>query len=261
MVATIVENAVLMTNGIWVGDADALDKKGWDTLTNEPGSVVKKRPGKELRREPGTPVPESLFRVLDMFKSYGIDEITGMVDVMRGMRTGQVESGVAIESLQLAAQAMIRLKARAMESLIKRIGQKLISRIFQYYTEDRILNLVGVQEEFRQFKFVRSELVRPHANRVADAFRDYQFMIVPGSSLAMSKMQKSMQATQLFQLGLIDELEYLQTIEYPNAEKVAIKAKARRAEMMQAQAAQGGKGNSRSFPNQIGARGGAGMIM
>jgi hypothetical protein len=86
-------------------------------------------------------------------------------------------------------------------------------------------------------------------------------MVVPGSSLAMSKMQKVMMATQLFQLGLIDELELLKTMEYPNAEKVALDAKKRRAAMAQAEGQGGGKGNQRSFPNQIGARGGAGMMM
>lgn len=265
LTSTIIENAILMTNAIWIGDADALSKKEWDNLTNEPGSYVKKRPGKELRREPGLPLPDALYRTLDMFKSYGIDEISGMVDVMRGMHSGQVESGVAIESLQLAAQAMIRLKARSIESLIKRIGQKMISRIFQYWDQDRILNLVGAEEAIRQFNFVRSELIRPYGKRVPDAFRDYQFIVVPGSSLAMSKMQKVMMATQLFQLGLIDELELLKTMEYPNAEKVAMDAQKRRAAMMQAQGGPGGPGggshaNTSSFPFQVGARGGAGQM-
>ncbi len=265
MTSTIVENAIMMSNAIWIGDADALSKKDWDRLTNEPGSHVRKRPGKELRREPGVPLPNYVFEALEYFKSRGIDEISGMVEVMKGLRTGQVESGVAIESLQMMAQAMIRLKARSMESMMKRIGQKLIARVFQYYTDDRILNLVGTDEEFRQFKFVRSELIKPHNKRVPDAFRDYQFMIVPGSSLAMSKMQKVMMATQLFQMGIIDELELLKSMDYPNAERVAAQAKVRRQQMMQAEAQQGGgdsaKGNSRSFPNQMGARGGEGSIM
>jgi hypothetical protein len=267
IISVIVENAIMMSNGIWIGDSDALDKKGWDKLTNEPGSHVRIRPGKELRREPGVALPEYVFRVLDFFKGYGIDEISGMVEVMKGLRTGQVESGVAIESLQLMAQALIRLKARAIESLLKRVGQKLISRVFQYYSDDRILNMVGTDEEFRQFKFVRSELIKPHGKRVPDAFRDYQFMVVPGSSLAMSKMQKVMMATQLFQLGIIDELELLKTMEYPNAEKVAADAKKRRQQMMQQQMMMkgnkgGGQGSQATqFPFQQGARGGQGMIM
>ena len=266
LIATVIENAILMANSIWIGDADALSKKDWTKLTNEPGSHVRVRPGKELRREPPPPLPDYVFRSIDILKSYGIEEVTGMVDVMRGLRTGQVESGVAIESLQLMAQSMIRLKARAIESLLKRVGQKLIARIFQYYTDDRILNLVGQDEAFQQFGFVRSELLKHHSGREEEAFRDYQFMIVPGSSLAMSKMQKVMMATQLYQLGIIDELELLKTMDYPNAEKVAREAQKRRMEM--AQAAQQGqvasgksKANVTSFPFQAGARGGGGMIM
>ncbi len=265
IVAVTVENAIMMSNAIWIGDADALSKKDWEKLSNEPGSNVRVRPGKELKREPGVALPNHVFQLAEYFKSVGIDELSGMVDVMKGMRTGQVESGVAIESLQLMAQSLIRLKARALESLMKRIGQKLISRIFQFYTSDRILNMIGTDDKFRQFGFVRSELVKRHSGREEDAFKDFQFMVVPGSSLAMSKMQKVMMATQLFQMGLIDELELLQTMDYPNAERVAAKAVKRRQEMMQMQGQQGGPGdkgksNVTSFPNQVGARGGPGAM-
>ena len=269
IMATVVENAIMMSNAIWVGDADALSKKDWDKLSNEPGSTVRVRPGKQMRREPGVPLPNYVFELANYFKSVGIEELSGMVDVMKGVRTGQVESGVAIESLQLMAQATIRLKARMMEGMLKRIGQKLIARIFQYWTSDRIVNLIGSDESFRQYEFIRSDLIRKHKGRIEDAFKDYQFMVVPGSSLAISKMQKVMMATQLFQMGIIDELELLQTMDYPNAEKVAKKAQVRRQQMMQMQAQGGGKGggggdsakgNASSFPNQAGARGGPGYL-
>lgn len=51
LLAGILENAILMGNGIWKGDRDALSEDQWKKLSNEPGSHVRVRPGKQLSRE------------------------------------------------------------------------------------------------------------------------------------------------------------------------------------------------------------------
>lgn len=252
LLGTVLENAILMSNAIWVGDKDALSKEDWRKLTNEPGSYIRKRTGKDLHREAPPAMPEYVIQLARYLQS-AIGEVSGMVPTMLGMRSGQVSSGVGVEQLQMAAQALVRLKARAIEGLIQRIGQKLISRIFQYYTTDRFIMQLGKKDELEQYKFVRSELVGDRT-KVQDAFKDYVFHVVPGSGLAMSKVQKSIVATQLFQLGIIDELQLLETMEYPNAEEIAMKARQRRAAMIEAQ--QGGQGGQRSGANrQIGIAG------
>ena len=252
LISTTLENAILMSNAIWVGDRDALSKEDWRKLNNEPGSYVRKRPGKELRREGPTQMSEYTI-VLAKFLQEAMSEMSGMVPSILGQRSGQVSSGVGIEQLQMAAQAMIRLKARSIEALLSRIGQKLISRIFQFYTTDRVLNFLGKQDEFQLFEFIRTKLVG-NKQLQQDAFKDYMFLVVPGSSLAMSKVQKAIVATQLFQMGILDEMDLLQAMEYPNAEKIAIQAKARREMMMKQMAqGQGAGGGQRSSINRQGA--------
>jgi len=253
LLGVVLENAILMSNAIWVGDKDALSKSDWAKLTNEPGSHVRKRTGKELRREAPPAMPEYIIHLARYLQS-AIGEISGMVPTMLGMKSGQVSSGVGVEQLQMAAQALVRLKARAIEGLIQRVGQKLIARIFQYYTSDRLIMKLGKQDELEQYQMVRSELFG-NKGEVPDAFKDYVFHVVPGSGLAMSKVQKSIVATQLFQLGIIGELELLETMEYPNAPEVAQKARERR-ELMQQQQQQGGQAGQRSGMNrQIGMSG------
>jgi hypothetical protein len=131
-------------------------------------------------------------------------------------------SGVAIESLAIMAQTTIRLKARQIESLIQRIGQKLIPRIFAYYTENRIFNLVGEKGGFQQYIFDR-EVIRQAVkadSRGLGIFQDYQFRVVPASSLAMTKWQKGLIATQLFQMGAIDQEALLEAIEFQQREEI-----------------------------------------
>jgi hypothetical protein len=127
---------------------------------------------------------------------------------------------VAIESLAIMAQTTIRLKARQLEGLIQRIGQKLIPRIFAYYTADRVFNLVGDAGKVKKYLYERKLIRELIEKRGMSAFQDYQFRVVPASSLAMTKWQKGLMAIQLFQLGLIDNQAALDALEFPNREEI-----------------------------------------
>jgi hypothetical protein len=219
VLASILENAILMGNGIWVGDRDALSEEGWKKLSNEPGGHVRVRPGKTLRRDTPPALPEYIMRAAEMMVN-GIEKLSGITEVTEGRRPGQVTSGVAIESLAVMAQTTIRLKARQIEGLIQRMGQKLIPRIFAYYTADRIFNLVGEKGGFQQYKYEREKIRKVIKERGMSAFQDYQFKVVPTSSLAMTKWQKGLVATQLFQMGAIDQEALLEAMEYQNREVI-----------------------------------------
>ena len=218
LLATVLENAILLGNGIWVGEENALSKEGWDRLTNEPGSKVKIRKGTMLRREPAPPLPNYMIETLNLLVM-GLEKLSGITEVTEGRRPGQITSGVAIEQLALMAQTTIRLKARQLEGLLQRIGQKLISRIFSYYTTDRVFTLVG-EGGIKQYHYERAKLKEALRERGSNVFQDYQFRVVPASSLAMTKWQKGLIATQLYQLGLIDQEAALDALEFPNREQI-----------------------------------------
>jgi len=219
--ATILENIILMSNAIWIGDADAMAKEDWKNLTNAPGSYVKKRIGRELRREPGVPLPAY---VLDTLQSLKMDseQITGMVDVMRGIRTGQVSSGVGIENLQMMAQALIRLRARALEAMQERVGRKLISRIFQFYEPKRIFEVLNESMGYSQgtMETISSELLKPVSKRNKEAWTDLVFRIEPWSSLGLAKAQRRIESMKLREMQVIDDKALLDDLEYPHRNKV-----------------------------------------
>jgi hypothetical protein len=224
LLASMVENAILMGNGIWIGDKDALTKEEWEKLSNEPGQHVKVRTGRQLRREPGIALPSSLNGVLTMLVQ-GLEKLSGITEVTEGRRPGQVTSGVAIESLAIMAQTSIRLRARQIEALLTRIGPKLISRIFQYYTTDRVFQRVGKGkyggiESYTYHRQLVREAIEAKKGNMSEALRDYTFRVQPASSLAMTKWQKGLIATQLFQMGAIDREALLEAMEYPNRDVI-----------------------------------------
>jgi len=260
ILASIVENIILMQNAIWIGDADALTKEEWRKLTNAPGSYVRKRPGRELRREPGVPLPSDVYNTLGIVEGTGIEKTTGMVDVMRGVRTGQVSSGVGIESLQLMAQALIRLRARAIEALHVRLGKKLVSRIFQFYEPEKIAEvLLAKGEESETLQALNTDLLKPISRRDRNVWKDFAFEVEPGSGLALAETQKRIESFRLREIGVIDDRALLEDLKYPHREKVLKRVEAMRQNAANEEIPPGQDGGSpqgsraTQFPNQAGA--------
>jgi len=244
IVAIITENSLLMTNAIWVGDSNALTPEEWDALDNVPGLKVKKKPGSEIRREVGQPLPSGIFNVVTYLEQ-AIEKLSGNTEVTRGSTPGQVKSGTAIEALQTAAMAIIRLKGRAIESLLERAGQKLVSRIFQYESEDRNMWSMKSDMDYSKFQFVAEVLKgkMPEAKKFMknprDVWQHFAFKIQPGSSLAMNKWQQSLIAMQMYQAQpkpLIDRLGVLETMDWPGRTDILARLEQEEAEAMQQQA-------------------------
>jgi len=160
-------------------------------------------------------------------------------------------NGVVIlsrNSLAMMAQTTIRLKARQLEGMIQRIGQKLIPRIFAYYTADRIFNMVGESGKVEQYLFERKKIRELIQKKGMSVFKDYQFKVIPASSLAMTKWQKGLMAVQLFQTGLIDERAALDALEFPNRDEIMERMGEKQKEMAMIAAQQGGgNGGMRGF--------------
>lgn len=195
-----VRNVLLSSNFRVIGDMDALDPDQWKQLDNQPGLVIRKKPTRDLRYE--APVPDSgaipnaiegLIRLCDL--------LTGNMGE-RGDRS-PAQGSSALEGLQMARQALVRAISRRLESLYERIGHKIISRTFQFFTSDRILMHQGPNRDWVAYTFERQKLLqddhgnmRPNEERQR-MFKDFRFLVTPGSSLAMTRVQRTMAALQL----------------------------------------------------------------
>lgn len=224
IIEVIVENGMLMNNAMWICDYNAFDVDDWKQLSNVPGGIIKKRPGTEVRREYPNGVPGTIMQLAQYLEGFiekepGIHELTGK-------KPGQVQSGLGIESLQMMAAAMIRIKARALESLLQRVGQKIISRIIQFFTDDRIFHSIGPDGSFKEFVFVRKHFTEAlSAQALRDAHRDFRFRVIPGSSLSMQKTQKALIYAELFKMGAVDDQAILEALEIPNWKEILERTK------------------------------------
>ena len=83
------------------------------------------------------------------------------------------------------------------------MGQKLISRIFQFYTSDRVLSYQSPSKEWMAYTFERQKLMQDDNGNAVDPtkraqmFKNFKFMITPESSLAMTRIQRSLSMIQM----------------------------------------------------------------
>jgi hypothetical protein len=224
LIGQIVQNTLVTNRTILVSDTDAVDNKTWALLTSGlNGIAVRKKVGRTFNYTNPAVLPPHLITLVQLLIT-AVDMVSGMSDASRGMRPPGVISGVAIESLQQAAQSVVRLEARAFESWLSRIFQQSLALIWQYMSTKRLISLLGPSKELIEFEFDRQKFeqddegVAYGKERQQDLWQDFQFRVLPGSSLASTRVQRAVMALNLFNAGLVPGAEVLRAAEWPDPE-------------------------------------------
>lgn len=252
LVSGIVDNARLINDPPWIIDEDALDEEDLQYLRrygDKPGWTFVKKPGTEVRRDPPGHLHPIVFNVLQ-FLQQGMEMVSGVSEALQGRLPKGVNSGILYDSLQLIGQVPIRMQSRGIEGTISRIGQLLISRIFQYYDDSRLLEatdllgegeeVVAQRNEFLQALALLSEWKREE--QFHKLFRDLRFIVTPGSSLAVAKLQKLSVMERLNAQQKVPDIEVLKAAEISDPEAMIQEARQEMVQKMQMMAAAKGGG-------------------
>lgn len=181
----------LNTNSGWVVDEES--EVNADTLTNEPGLVVVKRQGTEVRRlEPGQVSPQLAQRKIGDVQT--MENISGVNEVSQGRRPTGITAGNAIQALQAQSIGRIRLKERYFTYYtLPRLAKLCLSRIIQYWKAERLLRMYDDNGKIQFFKF---------DPKMVENF-DYDVRIVAGSTNQLNKEDIFTITSQLVEKGLI----------------------------------------------------------
>lgn len=234
IVGQVMENVILTNRVKVIADTNAVDPKTWDAITANPNGIyIRKRQGHTFQYElPANVVPPYVVQVITLLLQ-AMDMVTGMTEGTSGkMPKGQNVSGVALDALQIQAQSVVRLVARAFESWLERIFQQVLPLIYQYYTTDRLLHLVGPGQEIVEFEFNRQKFMQGDDQKSLpdDAWQDFEFRVIPGSSLAMTRIQKGVMALNLYQAGLVPGVDVLKAAEWANPDETIERARTEQAQ-------------------------------
>lgn len=186
------QNLRLNANSGWVLD----DNSGVDetTLTNDPGIVLRKKAGTEVRRlEPGQVSPQLAMKQTEHRSN--IQDISGITEVAQGKRPTGISAAAAISALQEQSIGRIRLKSRMLEEYtMLRLGQIVAGFIVKYWDKPRMLKVYDDDSRIQSLVF--------DPQRIYDL--KYQVRMTPGTTFGISKEAIFNQTKEMLQGGAID---------------------------------------------------------
>ena len=188
-------------------------------MTNRPGQIWPVNGSTDkVRWLVPPPIPAAAFAHIDQIQK-DIDTVSGIHDVTQGRKPTGITAGIAIESLQEAAQSRMRLKNRFIEYSHQRMAELMISIIWQYYQEPRTVrwksNISKIDYEYQEVDFGGMDL----KGGLPDV------IVKPGSTMPTNKGVLRQQAIQLAQTPMadgtpiLDRRAVLETFEWANLEE------------------------------------------
>lgn len=247
----------LMGNPVWIVDqSSGVDPR---KIRSEPGLVIEKQPGTEVRREEGVQLQPYILQLTDRLVSW-FNDVAGTQDVTRGATPGSVTAASAIEQLQEAARTRIRQKQRNLDAYIKDWGQQYVDVILEKYSAPRVFRVTNNEGDAQFFKFnvdretvddgfggqkdqltgVLTDLSTGEENPAPKRFLisgRFDVSVNTGSSLPFTVADKETKTLNLFDRGILDEEEVLNQLEYPNKEKILERLRERQEQAAQAEQA------------------------
>lgn len=180
---------------------------GIDTLkiTNRPGTVIPTHidvnQAAKWLQVPN--FPAAIFTQIEQI-NMSIDTITGVHDVTQGRKPTGITAGVAIESLQEAAQTRLRLMARYLSYSLQHAAKIIIALQWKYYNEPRTFKKrSGAGWEYRNADF-SADMLEGGLPEVT---------IEPGSSAPINKAANKHHMKELYGMNAITRQELLKHYE------------------------------------------------
>jgi hypothetical protein len=121
-----------------------------------------------------------------------MDASSGIATVAEAVRKKQVPAADTLEQMKQSQQTPLRLKGRNIEVFLRRMGQQNIANIFQFYTAERRMFMLGSDGLTNQDFDYDPKTMVPGGSRPEDHVRNFVFNITPGTLLSINQVEKSM---------------------------------------------------------------------
>lgn len=213
--------------------ADANSGINPKAMTSRPGIILYKNQGTEASWMQPPNIPGALFEVQRMDKG-DIDSISGVYDVTKGKDPGQIEAAKAITALQDTAQTRIRLKVRNLEDALQELGEQSLALVQQFYTEKRVVRLMGGDPRQPRFITVNGQTVDKMGNPVKlndVSVGKFDVEIGVGSTMPVDRTARAAELKELFQLGIVDGQAVLEGSTIPSSQTATILQRMQEAAM------------------------------
>lgn len=220
MRSRIADHFQTFANGKWIADIGSVADE--EVFSNNPQQIIWKRPGSDVRRETGLPLPQGNIDYL-AFLQRDMENIGGNTDVNQGRVPERVSSGLAIQEVKEAAQNRVRLTERLARASLKRLAYMWVTLAAQHYSEERIIRVSG--EEGDQDRFINV--------RAKDLKRGFDYEAQVGSEILKGMARLTVnEALSMFEAGIFDEEAVLDTVDVPDKRGILSRIKGRKEEIL-----------------------------
>lgn len=198
-------------------------------IGNDPGEILFTRRGTHDRIKwlPGLTPPAEFYTHVGAIERW-FDQITGRMDVTRGINPSGVTAARALVALQRAAGIRVRARMRELEDTLLDAGRMIASRIQQFAPSSMQLK---DGDEFREFSMNEEERLMP-----------FHLKVDVVSNLDDLRALEFQKLLLLFNMGMVDDTRLLKDSGLSSSEALLAELPSVRQKhmMMQAMASQGG---------------------
>lgn len=191
---------------------------------NMPGGKLRINPNANTANairymEPPT-LPAYVFMFLAQYLLPESDRMAGIMDTSRLTGKGQIPGGDTVEQLRDNANPAVRLEGRYIEEFLKESGRIAISNIFQFYTKEQRLKILGgAGLTWQDFDYKPSKMMVPDGEIEQEHWRKFSMEVSPGSFIS-SRNSEQQVAVKLFMIGAISRKELLRRMEVGNIDEI-----------------------------------------
>jgi len=189
------ENRELMANPVWLAPHGSIvDINEW---TDRPGGIRTYR-GNKPELVAGAAMPDQVNTQVAQAVRFAQDLI-GLRDVSQAKNPPNVRSGRAILALREADDERLGVYAEARREFFADIGRLTLQTISQYVTEERLIRIMGEEDEGRVRRFTGSMLTGQSTGPGANYFD----VIVETAGLSQSPAARQENVAALAQQGFL----------------------------------------------------------
>ncbi len=190
-------------------------------VTNQPGQRL---PYQYPNSKPEWLTPPPMRPDITEYIQFYIGEmerISGLSAITRGMSPGGRQAQDVMQSMQEASFVRVRMASRQLERTMRGQGAKLASMISEFYTDPRMIALLGPNGDrtTKVFQAKHFYVPNPIPNAQSDKrtipFR-FQLLVDAGSSLPTSRQARAAEADALGAMGFLDAQGVLEAHQWPN---------------------------------------------
>lgn len=216
----VIEN-VALANGQFIVDKNASGIRDIKSLANklwQPGLTIPVNDINSIKKLDGVLAPGWVVNLIQIIQK-NIELVTGISPLYLGEAPGSVTAASGIIALQEQATARVKLKLQEQGRMIEEIVKFVVAYIAEFYTEDRYFRIVNENRESDWIKVRRDDIAKVDENGNL-TIPEFDVTIEVGFDAPMSRAYIEQMAMQLYQMGVINAVEVLKTMNFPNKEQI-----------------------------------------